>query len=288
MRRQLSCQTVGLMSPIIWVLESIVFPESHPPLREAIDRAGYRVVDWSDDWSNSPAWLSSGPTIFHGSLGNAALVHQKFNWTPGSFCDTDKFCCSSWYAHKQQWLIHEKYRFTTVAQLVENATDIAESVGAADALFVRPDSPLKPFSGRVVNVAGLTPTDLDYGFYYDDLQLPVVVAPVRNVGHEWRFVVVNGSVIAGSGYDAATRTAVSLKLDDTVADFAASIAAETFAPCSVYVLDVCDCDGELRLMEFNPFGGADLYACKPDVIVDSLSRFAEASFERKRGLQTKL
>lgn len=264
------------MPSVTWVLESDVFPESHAPIRDAVRRAGHSIAEWSDTWiaDGPPVRLSSGPTVFHGSLGNAAHVSDNFDWTPGSFCDTDRFRCSYWYDYKRQWLIHEQYTFTTVAELVENAPEIAESVGSADAIFVRPDSPLKPFSGRVVNVSDLTPKDLDHGFYYDDLQLPIVVAPVRDVGREWRFVVVNGNVIAGSGYDPATRTAAPLGLDDSVSGFAASIAAETFAPCSVYILDVCDCDGDLRLMEFNPFSGADLYACDPNAIIDSVSRLA--------------
>lgn len=264
------------MPAVTWVLESDVFPESHPPIRDAILRAGHTIVDWSDSWvtDGPPARLSSGPTVFHGSLGNAAHVDAHFGWTPGAFCDTDRFRCSYWYDHKRQWLIHDRYTFTTVADLVDNAPAVAESVGSAGTIFVRPDSALKPFSGRVVNVFDLTPKDLDHGFYYDDLQLPIVVAPVREICREWRFVIVNGIVVAGWGYDPAARAAAAIGLNNSVTQFAASIAAETFAPCNVYVLDVCDCDGHLRLVEFNPFGGADLYACDPDAIIESVSCLA--------------
>ena len=264
------------MKTITWVLESDVFPESHPPIRAAILRAGHDIVDWSDAWTTEepPSLLSSVPTVFHGSLGNAAYINENFDWNPGSFCDPNRFRCSSWYHHKQKWLIHDKYALTTVIELIDNTRDIADSIGASDTIFVRPDSPLKPFSGRVVNVANLTLKDLDHGFYYDDLQLPIVVAPIRNIGREWRFVVVNGSVVAGSGYDPSTRTAASIELDSSVTQFAAMIAAETFAPCNVYILDVCDSGGELRLVEFNPFGGADLYACNSDAIIEAVSEWA--------------
>ena len=147
------------MTAVTWVLESEIFPESHPPVRDAISRAGHSLVEWSDDWTFDPppARLFSGPTVFHGSLGNAAHVNDHFNWKPGSFCDASMFCCSYWYEHKRQWLIHDQYTFTTVNELVNGTRDIADLVGAADQIFVRPDSPLKPFSGRVVNVEALTP-----------------------------------------------------------------------------------------------------------------------------------
>lgn len=264
------------MTIVTWVLEPEIFPESHPPIRDAITRAGHNIVEWSDAWISDgpPARLSSGPTAFHGSLGNAAHINNNFDWNPGSFCDTDRFRCSYWYDHKRQWLIHDQYTFTTVAELVENTRDIADSIGAADKFFVRPDSPLKPFNALVVDTENLTFKSLDHGFYYDDLKLPIVVAPTRSVGREWRFVIVNGVAITGSGYDPSTRTAAPIELNDSVTKFAASIAAETFAPCNVYVMDVCDCDGELRLVEFNPFGGADLYACKPDAIINAVSNWA--------------
>ncbi len=38
------------MSTVTWVLESDVFPESHAPIREAVARAGHKIVEWSDDW----------------------------------------------------------------------------------------------------------------------------------------------------------------------------------------------------------------------------------------------
>jgi len=34
---------------ITWVLESQVFPATHPPLREAVARAGHAIVDWQDE-----------------------------------------------------------------------------------------------------------------------------------------------------------------------------------------------------------------------------------------------
>ncbi|MEM8671550.1 MAG: hypothetical protein AAGG48_28780 [Planctomycetota bacterium] len=85
---------------------------------------------------------------------------------------------------------------------------------------------------------------------------------------------MNRTVIAGSGYDPATRTAAPLALNDSVTQFAASIAEQAIAPCDVHALDVCDCEGDLRLVEFNPFGGADLYACDADAIIGAVSELA--------------
>jgi hypothetical protein len=221
-------------------------------------------VDWNDEWwtDGIPLDIGGADTFFHGSLGNAARIHDDLDWSPGSFCNTSAFLCSSWYDTDREWLLHEDWRLLPANEFVETASDVASALGAADRIFVRPDSPLKPFSGRVLDVSSLTLRALDHGFYFDDESLPIVVAPIRNVGREWRFVVVAHVVIAGSAYDAPTRSAVSDQPQSEAWTFAQSVADSIPAPSDVYVLDVCDCDGQLRLLELNPFGGADLYACQ--------------------------
>ena len=141
-------------------------------------------------------------------------------------------------------------------------------------MFVRPDSPLKPFAGRVLNVDDVTLDALDYGFYYDDATLPIVVAPVQSVGSEWRFVVVRSRVVAGSAYDPATRSALSDTPASEAWRLANVIASGLSPPDDVYVLDICVAGGGLRLLELNPFSGADLYACSATDVVTAVSEFA--------------
>lgn len=130
--------------------------------------------------------------------------------------------------------------------LVANAADVASSIGCTDRVFLRPDSPLKPFSGRVVDVA-ISLKALDHGFYYEDETLPVIVAPVADVGREWRFVIVDGQVITGSSYDAETRSASSAGGDSNAFDLAEEIASSMEPPSPVYVLDICEVDDKGRL-----------------------------------------
>lgn len=264
------------MPDVTWVLEPNIFPDTHEPIRKAIRDRGHRLIDWSDAWWSDgvPESVPKSNVVFHGSLGNAARVANELRWNPGSFCPSNAFRCSSWYESARRWLVHTDWIVCPANELVANAPRIAEQLGETDRLFVRPDSPLKPFSGRVVDISTLTLAKLDHGFYYDDDAIPVVAAPVRKIGNEWRFVVVNRSVIAGSAYDPQTRKPVVAPLDSDAAAFAASIASELPEPEVVYILDVCECDNQLRLLELNPFGGADLYACDANAIIDAVSAIA--------------
>ena len=101
----------------------------------------------------------------------------------------------------------------------------------------------------------------------------MVVAPTRTVGLEWRFVAVDRPVVAGSGYLADGRKAVSQTPDSAAWRFAAEVASEMEPPEAVYVLDVCETPEGLHLLELNPFSGADLYACDLHVVVVEVGRF---------------
>lgn len=138
-------------------------------------------------------------------------------------------------------------------------------------MFIRPDSPLKPFSGRVLDIDAISLRSLDHGFYFDDVTLPVVIAPVREIGKEWRFVVVDSKIISGSAYEAETRSAKTILPSEEAWSFAAGIAKVAIQPDRVYVLDVCESESSLHLLELNPFGGADLYACNVEDIVTAIS-----------------
>lgn len=270
------CDRFNSMSKVTWILESEVFPDTHSSLRQAIINANEPLIDWSDRWwtDGIPTSIPNKQVVFHGSLGNAARIEEQLGWSPGSFCPVDNFRCSVWYENARPWLVHPDWLICPAIELVTNATRIANELQSNGKLFVRPDSPLKPFSGRVVETNALTLTRLDHGFYYDDETLPVVVAPVQEIGDEWRFIVVNQQVVTGSAYDAVSRKPKAAALESDAALFASTVASTLVSPSIVYILDVCRCNDQFRLLELNPFGGADIYACDADAIVEHVSHVA--------------
>lgn len=248
-----------------WVLEEGVFASGFS-LRQAALDAGHHVTSWDDSWWLDGGWprLAEQAVVFHGSLGNAARIRRELPWQPGAFCDVSAFACSAWYPRAERWLLNRDWSYMTAQDLVANPP-------AADRVFVRPDSPLKPFSGRVLERDRIDLAALDFGFYYDDPALPVVVAPVRDVGREWRYVVIEGRVVAGSAYQADGRRALPDDPGGAAWRFASEVADAMERPEAVYVLDVCESDGALRLLELNPFSGADLYACDAAAVVEAVA-----------------
>lgn len=131
----------------------------------------------------------------------------------------------------------------------------------------------------MLDVDSISLKALDHGFYYEDERLPVIVAPVANIEREWHFVVVDRQVIAGSGYNAETRSASAASENSRARELAAEIAHSMEPPSPVYVLDICEVDDKCCLLELNPFGGADLYDCDPQAIVKAVSDHAIRSVE---------
>lgn len=257
-----------------WLLEPDVFGEGPPPLTEPARRAGQGVTLWRDSWWSSEAFpaIDDEHVVFHGSLGNAARIAAEGRWSPGAHCSVERLRCSAWYPAAERWRLNQRHVLTTVAALCAEPRAVVQRLGMGlDAIFVRPDSPLKPFSGRVVRLEGLTPAALDHGFYYDELELPIIVAPVTTVHEEWRFVVVGGTVVAGSGYSAEGRRSTEAKPPVHARALAETIARELPAPDPVYVLDLGSTDEGLRLVELNPFSGSDLHACDLDAIVAAVA-----------------
>jgi hypothetical protein len=126
----------------------------------------------------------------------------------------------------------------------------------------------------VLNRDDVSLAALDFGFYFDDPDLPVVVTPARTIGREWRYVVAEGQLVAGSAYSADGRTAMLDNPGGEPWQFAEKVAKALEPPEEVYVLDVCEAEGELKLLELNPFSGADLYGCSAHDVVKTVSEAA--------------
>ena len=132
---------------ITWVLERDVFA-SGDPIRPAALAAGHSVIDWSDEWwSDSVRPRLTGAILFHGSLGNADRIPRELPWKPGAYCQTASFYCSAWYPAATEWLLHDRWEIHPASRFIADSDVILDRLGVADSVFVRPDSPLKPFSG---------------------------------------------------------------------------------------------------------------------------------------------
>ncbi|CAM2011388.1 ATP-grasp domain-containing protein [Acanthopleuribacter pedis] len=264
---------------ITWVLETEVYPDQHQTLIQSVQTANQQVISWRESWTD-PAERPrfDGQTVlFHGSLAVADQLHREGTWQPGAFCDTARFHCSHWFPRFPALLIQEQVTFSTVRRLCEHPAAVLAELGNPSKVFVRPDSPLKPFSGRVLTPEQLTPRGLDHGFYYDDLDLPVVVCAPITISAEWRFVACAGTIVAASAYQAEGRQALGDAVPGEAAAAAQAVAAHPEWQDALFVVDIGRSEQGYRLVELNPFSGADLYHCDRDAIVRAVTQWVKPS-----------
>ncbi len=257
---------------ITWVLERGVFSDNHDRLAQALSERNLNQVDWNDAWldTNQFPCLDGECVVFHGCLANADFIAKKQFWNPGAYCNEKQFECSHWYPEAEQWLVQKDWSKTTVEHLVNDPESCLKSINRGH-FFVRPNSPLKPFSGRVLHKDHISMAALDFGFYYDDPQSEVIISSIQSITSEWRYVVCNKEVIAGSSYTADNRQATDNGWQGEPLNLAKEIASHMRPPEDVYVLDICLSSDGLKLLELNPFSGADLYHCDRAAVVEAVS-----------------
>ncbi len=219
---------------------------------DAARAAGHRVVRWTP---GEPPPAAPDP-IFLGSLTGCRDM-------PGVVGAPDRLRMSHW--------------LPAVADIALNRDVVWSTVAAVAALdlpwpraFVRPDSAMKPFAGRVLDRDALSPAALDHGFYFDDLDLPIALAEARPVVQEWRFVAVDRRLVARSGYAADGRQAEARTPPPAAVALAEDAARR--APEPSVVLDVCaTADGGCHLVEYNLLSGSDLYGCDAAAVIAALA-----------------
>jgi hypothetical protein len=268
-----------------WLLDAIVFDTYHDEIAAAITRNG---DVWQSVRRPDPpyGWEDTGDAYRHAFPDNACVVtHADIDlvrrvqadgiWVPGAFAAVEHFHCSHYYAHFGKYLLNQDYTMLPLAELERQCNFLFDTFGRANAIFIRPDSPLKLFAGQLAHRDTFA-KDLEFiAFYEPRPESLVVVSSPKEIKREWRFVIADQVIVAGSLY----RDSGSLKAepcDDQGAEhLAATILATGYAPERVWVMDICEtADGHYHLLEIGAFSFANLYGCDKDAVVRAVSNVA--------------
>jgi ATP-grasp domain, R2K clade family 3 len=194
-------------------------------------------------------------------------------WTPGGWCNTDRLDCAAYYAQFDGFLLNRRHAIMTGVEAISKQAELFEQFGDDDQVFVRPTGCLKVFNGRCVEsvsfASALAPSRYDPN-------TTVLVAQPRRIEREWRFVVANHRPIAASQYhDAGTRCIRQGCPREVWSFVEAVLSKSTWQPDEIFILDVCEADDQLHVLELNGFSCAGLYDCKLAPIVAAAAELAE-------------
>jgi hypothetical protein len=226
-----------------------------------------------------------GPVIYYGSLNTADYLRVRAkNWVPFLWFDANVFSCRSYFAHWGKFLLQERYGFYPLAEVARLKDQLYRDFGIDGMVFIRPDDNDKLFTGRRV------PTEIFSAWYgevkadgADPAALVVVCSPVR-IEAEWRFVIADRKVIAGSPYKWGGKVELTDDRFRAAARFAAEIAATPWQPRPIYCADVAYTgDGRYRLVEIGGINSAGLYRCDLLPVIRAMNEIAIREYRAWKG-----
>jgi hypothetical protein len=268
-----------------WLIDAGVFDSYHDELAAAVVRNGDIVMSLNrpkppygwDDTANSyqNAFAKNSCVVTHADIDLVNRVRRDAIWTPGVIATLEHFYCSHYFSHFGRFLLNRDYVMLPFGELERTADFLFDTFGHEGQIFVRPDSPLKLFTGTLAGRATYA-RDLEFmAFYEFPMESLVVVSSPKQIETEWRFVIANQSVVAGSRYKSANPLLTSSPIDVNARQLADEILATGYSPDPVWVMDICrTVDGQFHLLEIGCFSFANLYSCDKDAVVHAVSAVA--------------
>lgn len=255
-----------------WIIEDSGFANGDI-LLSALKKLNKSYKIWNDEYWNTKEYEKFPEnSIFHGSLENAARFSKELNFVPGALLDETSFSYSYIFENYKEFVLTENIIFTTIDTLMKNKEIVKSITAETNKIFARPNSPLKEFSGRILDSENLSPAHFDYGFYHSNMNLQIVLSEYKNIEKEYRFVCINNSIVTGCEYVADGRKGIDSEINKNAWNFAQKIADLKKQNDFAYIIDICKSEGKLFLVEMNPFSGADLYCCDAEKIINEIEK----------------
>ena len=267
------------MQPI-WIIEAGVFGQNAERLRAEVERQGMecwsvRQYALADD---SMASLRGEPltpddcVICYSTFPFAQDARAR-EWTPGAWCSFDNLACSTYYAYFGRYLLNQQYTLLPGVEALRQREFLYQTFGRSGQVFARPNGVEKLFTGRCVAendfMTALAPAR------YDPTTQVVIAAP-QTIGREWRLVVAENTIVAASQYMAQGQIAIAPDCPNAVREFVQNMLNEVnWRPDPIFMMDVCESEGKLTLLELNSFSCSGLYACDMAAVVAATSDIAQ-------------
>ena len=268
-----------------WLIDGDMFPHYRDDLIDAIESQGHmaKVIRtpsppfrWDDvGCSYRDTFPMNHCVVAHGDIELVTRIHNEQRWIPGAFATLNNYFCSNYINHFGKYWLNRDHAMLPFEELKQQEQYLFDSFGIDGRIFVRPDSPLKLFTGQT-SAAKSFDADLEYmGFYEFPRDSVVIVSTPKTIAREWRFVACDQNVVAGCTYSENGKFELNTNVADEANQLALEIASNDYSPDPVWIVDICEtADGQYHLLEIGGFSFADLYACNKAEIVAAVSAAA--------------
>jgi hypothetical protein len=259
----------------IWLIEAGVYGEEVNPLLREIRRqemTGDLISYPSLQKGTIPLPSDGACVIGYGTLPFAREIQLHRRWLPGAWCNLDNLDCSVYFTHFRPFLLNQHHTILPGVDALQQVDTLFAEFAIEEEVFARPTSCHKLFNGRCIPrerfTQALAPTRYDPS-------TRVVIAEPREIAYEWRLVVVEDRVIAGSQYARWGERDIAPGCPEEVRSFAGSVLAQvSWRPDPIFMMDVGESAGRLGLVELNGFSCSWLYQCDLPAVIHEASALA--------------
>lgn len=264
-------------SNLTWVLQNNAIGEPNYSaltttlLKLGVNVEAITVIPFSH-LSADPLPTINGPCIVYGSSG-LLKVANKAKWSP-----------AGWDGHAFQIdVANDKLgnKMLNHAALITEWSKIYDVAKQQkwDNVFTRPVSETKEFAGQTYNLSTLKIwiNKLNDSGYFEHNDNLAIIAPIQNIGREWRVFVIDNKLVSMCQYALNGKPNQQTHVPTEMTTFLED-ALKIYSPSPCFVVDVAEIfdnnKTQLKIVEFNSINSAGFYACDIATIVTELSKFA--------------
>lgn len=221
--------------------------------------------------------ISTKNVVLYGSLGMHELA-KKHNWNPGVWSDLECFNCGKFFDKYKNDYINNNYitgNFSKIEELVK----VASSLWNDYYIFIKPYYDNKKFAGEIAQLDSLVAWKdrlMNIGYLEDDDFKVMLSPPDFSIDKEYRFIVVDNIIVAGSQY--RNKYGVYVRdisyISPEVRDFVIRM-INKYSPAKVFSIDIGETDSGYKVIECNTFNSSGLYACDVQNIILSINRMLQ-------------
>ena len=272
-----------------WLIERGVYGEYAIALKAEVERQGMSCFEVDYRPGKQPPGDVSGCwnlaedacAVLWGTLPLVRQVQLHHNWTPGGWCNVENLEYGTYSTHFGEFLLNGFHAMLPGGAAAGLQEYLFDKYGANDEIFVRPSGVQKLFPGKVVYKDNFEEAIATSRY---DPAMQVVVAPPKEIGREWRLVIAGDEIVASSQYRDSGAISIMPDCPIQVSEYASDVLRRvTWRPESLFVMDVCESDDRLYVLELNSFSCSGFYECDVEPIVRQASEIAENEWNQRLG-----
>lgn len=266
-----------MIGQVSWILEEDAYDDGHEKLiQELRDRNQFfQVIKYSYEKISglSPRLDAHAPVVYRGSIQGARCFQRTYGiLVPGPLCEWEKYNCSYYYPKLKNHLLNKPNIMLPYGSLLENKEFLYETLGEDRAIFIRPDSGFKTFTGKLVYKENFEKDVEICGFYNVTHNAMVLVSKPHNILFEERLIVHKGKVVTGSRYRQNGQHNENSTLQQNSIDYAEFVMKDIgWEPERLWIMDLAHTKTETKVLEIGAFSVAGLYQCNIPKIVEAVN-----------------